>query len=172
MRFGLFPTWRADAASDTAYLKTLERLFVRKSVWRPSSLIWSASSLGMQRLCVVTIPAFAKRPLESGPEVEASRGPAVSDIPNYLQICSSVSESASVKHKVGDIPGCTNAGFGNVPEHSICWVFRSRSLDKIYYKFPHIGRPEGSWLIDRRVKVCQRALLRRSNSNRLWKSLL
>ena len=78
LRFGFFPTRLADATSDIAHLATLERLFVWESVWRPSSLIWSASSLGMRRLCVVATPAFPKRPLEPGPVVEANRGPAPS----------------------------------------------------------------------------------------------
>ena len=78
LRFGFVSTRRADAASDTAHLATLERLFIRGSVWRPPPLIWFASSLGMRRLCVVATPAFAKRPLEPGPVVEAYRGPALS----------------------------------------------------------------------------------------------
>ena len=77
-RFGFYPTRLADATSDTVHLATLERLFVRESVLRPLSLIWSASSLGMRRLCVVATPAFARRPLKPGPVVEAYRGPAPS----------------------------------------------------------------------------------------------
>ena len=49
---------------------------------------------------------------------------SVSEIPNSLQICFSVSESASVQDNVGDILGCGGAGCGNVAEHSICRVFR------------------------------------------------
>ena len=110
---------------------------------------------------------------------------SVSDISNFLQISSSVSEAASVQHKVGDIPGCIGAGCDNVSEHFIGRIFRNllrltcleiynifRRLYKIYYKFPHLGCPEGSWLIDRRVKVNRRALLWRSSLNKLWRSLL
>ena len=113
------------------------------------------------------------------------RSSSVSDISNSLQNCFSVSESASVQHKVGDIPGCIGAGCNNVPEHCIGRILRNRlrltcvemynifwRLNKIYYKFPHLGYSEGSWLIDRRVKVGRRALLWRSSSNKLWRSLL
>ena len=73
---------------------------------------------------MVVTPAFGGRLLETGPEDESYRGPAhVSEIPKFLQICSSVSESASVHDIVGDIPGCGNAGCTNVAEHSICRVF-------------------------------------------------
>ena len=139
----------------------------------------------MRRLCVVATPAFAKRPLDLGRGRGILGSSSHSDIPNSLQICSSVSESASVQHKAGDIPGCTGGGCNNGPDHSICRVFRARlrltcvemynifwRLDKIYYKFPHLGCFEGSWLIDRQVKVGRRALLRRSKSNRLSRSLL
>ena len=76
--FGFGPTGLSDAASDTAHLETFERLFVRKSVWRPSSLIWSASFLVRRRLCVVATPAFANSLLEPGPVVEAYKGLAPS----------------------------------------------------------------------------------------------
>ena len=82
---------------------------------------------------------------------------SVSEIPKSLQSCSSVSESASVQAKVGDIPSCGGAGCGNVAEHSICRVFRGHlrltcvemynifwRLDKINYKFLQLGCPEGS----------------------------
>ena len=110
---------------------------------------------------------------------------SVSEIPKFLQICSSVSESASVHDIVGDIPGCGGAGCGNVAKHSICRVFcghlrltcveiynKFQRLYKINYKFPHIGCPEGSWLIDRRVEVARAALMWRLNSNRCCTSLL
>ena len=99
------------------------------------------------------------------------RSSSVSDISNSLQICSSVSKFASVQHIVWNIPGCIGAGCGNVSEHSIGRNIRNRlrltcvemynifrRLDKIYNKFPHLGCFEGSWLIDRRVKVARRAL--------------
>ena len=110
---------------------------------------------------------------------------SVSEIPKSLQICFSVGESASVQHKVGDIPGCGGAGCCNVAEHSICRVLSGhlgltcveiynifRWLDKIYYKFPYHGCPKGSLLIDRRVELALRALWLRTNSNRLLRSLL
>ena len=78
LRFVFCPTRRADAAFETPHLATLANLFVRESVWRPSSLIWCASTLGMRRHCVVATPVFAKRLLEPGPVVEAYRGPAPS----------------------------------------------------------------------------------------------
>ena len=113
------------------------------------------------------------------------RSSSVSEIPKSLQICSSVSECASVQNKVGDIRSCGCAGCGNVAEHSICRVFRGhlrltcvemynifRKLDKIYYKFPHLGCFEVSWLIERRVEVVRRALLIRLNSNRCCRSFV
>ena len=53
--------------------------------------------------------------------IQSSR--SVSEIPKSLQICSSVSESASVYEIVGNIPGCVGAGCTNVAKHSICRVF-------------------------------------------------
>ena len=107
-----------------------------------------------------------------------------SEIPKSLRICSSVSESVSVQANVNNISGYGGAGCGNVAEHSICRVFRGHllltcvemynifcKLDKIYYKFLHLGCIEAVWLIDRRVEVGRRALLRRWNSNICWKSV-
>ena len=97
---------------------------------------------------------------------------SVSEIPKSLHICSSVSESASVHEKVGDIPGWGCAGCCNVAEHSICRVVYGHwrltcvemynifwRLDKIYYKFSNLICPENSLLIDRRVEVARPALL-------------
>ena len=56
-------------------------------------LIWSVSSLGNRRLGVVATPAFAARPLETGPEVEAYRGPAPS--PRFPSYCRSAQAQVS-----------------------------------------------------------------------------
>ena len=87
LRFGFFPKARVAAASDTLHLATLARLFVRGSVWRSPILIWSASSLGRRRLCVIATPEFSGRPFESGPKDEAYKGPAPS--PKFPNPCKS-----------------------------------------------------------------------------------
>ena len=86
-RLSFVPVTRLAAASDTVYLAMLARLFVRRSVWRSPSLIWSAFFLGRRQLCVVATPAFAGRPLETWPEFEAYRGPALS--PRFSNPCRS-----------------------------------------------------------------------------------
>ena len=110
---------------------------------------------------------------------------SVCEIPKSLQICSSVSESASTQHNVGDFPGFGGAGCGKVPERSICLVLRRHlrlicvvmyniftRLVEIYYKFLHLGCPKGSWLIDTRVEVGRPELLNQLNSKRCCKILL
>ena len=183
-RFVFFLAARAAAASDTVHLANLARLFVRGSVWRPSLLIWSTSSLGRRRLCVVATPAFAGRLLKLGRRMKHTevqlRLRDSQILANLLK-----RKSASVHDKVGDIPGCGGAGCGNVAEKSICRVICGhlcltcvemynifRRLDKINFKFPHRGFPEGSWLIDRRVEVARPALLWLLNSNSCCKCLI
>ena len=185
LRIGFFPATRAAAASDTAYLATLARLFVHGSVWRLPLLILSSSSLDRRRLCVVAIPAFAGRPLKSGPKNEAYRGPSVFPIlpnpcrsglawvsPNLSSTTLAIFLSAVTPAAVMSLstPPAVFSGHLRltcVELYNIFWW-----LDKIYYKFLHLGSSEVSWLIDRRVEVGQRALLRRLNSNRCCKSFL
>ena len=77
-RLSFIPVRQAAAAFDIVYLATMARLFVWESVWRSTYLIWSTFFLCRRRLCVVATPAFAGRPLETGPKFEAYKGLAPS----------------------------------------------------------------------------------------------
>ena len=166
-----FPVAPAAAASATVNLSILTRLIVLGSVWRSVFFFDSIRVFFKQTatlrgrdsgVCITPVGNLTK-------VLGILRSSSVSEISKSLQICFSVSKFAFTQHNVGDLSNCGGTGCGKVSEHSICRVFRGHlrltcvkmydtfyRLDKISYKFLHLGSSQVSWLIDRRVEVGER----------------